>query len=89
MKKIYVDLGRAQPLSAERYFARFRQKVELLVEHPRLGERRPEIFRSARMLVEAPYVILYETIPDTDTGAVDTVEIVRIIDGRRDLKALF
>ena len=41
------------------------------------------------MLVEAPYVILYETFPDTDDGEVHTVEIVRVLDGRRDLKALF
>ena len=69
-KKIYVAIGRDQPESAERFFARFREKAERLAMHPRLGERRPEIFHSARMLVEAPYVILYETFPDTDDGEV-------------------
>lgn len=34
------------------------------MEHPCLGDRHPEIFRTARMLVEAPYVILDETRPD-------------------------
>jgi len=53
------------------------------------GERHPEIFPSARMLVEAPYIILYETVPDTDGGTIRSVEIVRVIDGRRDLKTLF
>jgi len=33
--------------------------------------------RAARMLVEEPYVILYETMPDADNGPVHTVEIVR------------
>jgi toxin ParE1/3/4 len=61
----------------------------MLVAHPRLGERHPEIFRSARMLVEAPYVILYETTPDTDDGEIQAVEIVRVLDGRRDLVSLF
>lgn len=89
VKAIYVDIGKEQPTAAERYFERFRYKTELLKEHPRLGERHPEIFRSARMLVEAPYVILYETKPDTDDGDINTVEIVRVIDGRRDLTALF
>lgn len=89
IKKIYVDIGREQPRSAERYFARFRARAELLAEHPRLGERRPEIFAAARMLVEAPYVILYEISPDTDDGPVQTVEIVRVLDGRRNLSALF
>lgn len=89
VKSIYVDIGREQPRSAERYFERLRYKAGLLAEHPRLGERHPEIFPSARMLVEAPYVILYETTPDTDDGDVLTVEIVRVVDGRRDLQALF
>ncbi|MBY3561747.1 type II toxin-antitoxin system RelE/ParE family toxin [Rhizobium laguerreae] len=61
----------------------------MLVDHPRLGERHPEIFLTARMPVEAPYVILYETHPDTDEGWVDAVEIVRVVHGRRDLVALF
>lgn len=41
------------------------------------------------MLVEAPYVILYETHPDNDDEDVQTVEIVRVLDGRRDLDSLF
>lgn len=89
VKKIYVDIGKDQPRSAERYFANFRYKAEMLIEHPRLGERHPEIFGSARMLVEAPYVILYETRPDSEEGDIHTVEIVRVVDGRRDLFALF
>lgn len=42
-----------------------------------------------RMLVEAPYVILYRTEPDTDEDPVTAVEVIRIIDGRRDLGHLF
>jgi toxin ParE1/3/4 len=89
VKNIYIDMGQEQPRSAERYFANFRRKAELLIEHPRFGERHPEVFRTARMLVEAPYVILYETRPDADNGPIHTVEIVRVVDGRRDLSALF
>ncbi|WJH38738.1 type II toxin-antitoxin system RelE/ParE family toxin (plasmid) [Aliirhizobium terrae] len=89
IKKIYVEIIREQPLSAERYFANFRSKAEMLIAHPRLGERHPEVFRTARILVEAPYVILYETRPDSDDGPVHAVEIVRVVDGRRDLSALF
>ncbi len=35
------------------------------------------------MLVERPYLILYELTPDTDEGPVELVEIVRVVDGRR------
>ncbi len=89
LKKIYVDIAREQPEAAERYFHSFRHKASLLIEQPRLGPRHLEISASARILVEAPYVILYETIPDTDKGPVQTVVIVRIVDGRRDLTTLF
>lgn len=89
VKKIYIDIGRDQPRSAELYFERFRHKAELLCNQPRLGQRRPEIFASARMLIEAPYVILYETFPDDDEADVQIVTIVRVIDGRRNLSALF
>ena len=41
------------------------------------------------MLVAFPYLILYQTSPDTDESAVDLVEIVRVVDGRRDLSRLF
>jgi len=54
-----------------------------------MGRRYPEIAPTARVLVEAPYLILYEATPDTDDGAVSVIEVVRVVDGRRDLKALF
>jgi toxin ParE1/3/4 len=41
------------------------------------------------MLVEAPYVILYETRPDADDGPIHAVEIIRVVDGRRDVSVLF
>lgn len=85
---IYVEIGLHQPLAAERYYEQFKQKVSLLADQPRLGQRHPEIAASARMLVEAPYVILYETVPNADQGPVDTVQIVRVVDGRRDLRNL-
>jgi toxin ParE1/3/4 len=87
--EIYVAIGLERPDAAERYFERIERKIELLGEQPRLGGRRSEIWPSARMLVEAPYVILYETDPDTDEGPVSSVEIVRILDGRRDLATFF
>ena len=32
--------------------------------------------------------LLYETKPDTDDGPIDIIEVVRVIDGRRDLRNL-
>lgn len=41
VKCIYIEMRKGQPRSAERYFATIRRKAELLIEHPRLGERHP------------------------------------------------
>lgn len=41
------------------------------------------------MLVEAHYIILYETFPDADESEIHMIEIVQVVDGRRDLTTLF
>lgn len=38
--------------------------------------------------MEGPYIVLYETIPDTDEGLISQVTVVRVVDGRRDLSKL-
>lgn len=86
---IYVLIGLEDPAAAERYFDRIDAKIEILQSQPRIGVRRPDIRAGMRILVEAPYVILYRIEPDTDDGPVTAVAIIRIIDGRRDLAHLF
>ena len=85
---IYVLIGMEQPAAAERYYDRIDAKAVILAEHPRIGVRRSDIRTGLRMLVESPYVILYRTEPDTDEGPIAVVEIVRVLDGRRDLSSL-
>ncbi len=65
------------------------EKIDLLRDHPRLGPRRSDIAAGARLLIERHFLILYETHPNTDQGQVDAVEIVSVVDGRRDLTELF
>ena len=86
---IYVYIGLDNPSAAERIFDAVEAKANLLVDHPRLGVRRPDIRPSTRLLIEGSYLILYETHPDCDEGSIDDVEIVRIVDGRRNRKNLF
>ncbi len=86
--EIYIVIGLDNPLAAERLYTTIEAKADRLRRHPRLGPRRPEIRAAARLLVEGPYLILFETRPDTDEGPVDAVEILRVVDGRRDLTNL-
>ena len=87
--EIYTYIGCDNPPAAERIFDSVQTRAQLLVQFPRLGVRRPDIRPSTRLLVEGPYLILYETHPDSDTGGIGEAEIVRIVDGRRNLKNLF
>jgi toxin ParE1/3/4 len=66
-------------------YSSLEERVNLLSRSRRMGVRRPEIAPSTRMLVEGVYLILYETYPDTDEGPIDTIEIVRIVHGNRNL----
>jgi toxin ParE1/3/4 len=85
---IYVIVGLDNPAAAERLYTAI-ETGKCTSALPRLGPRRPKIRPSVRMLVEGPYLILFETRPDTDEGQVDQVAIVRVVDGRRDLTNLF
>lgn len=89
---VYVTIGLDNPEAAERVYSAIENRIGLLAEFPRLGPRRREIAPTARVLVEGSYVVLYELHPDTaDTAdaSVDSVEIVRVVDGRRELSLLF
>ena len=86
---IYVTIGLDNPSAAERMYSVLESHVDLLARTPRIGVRRPEIQPSTRILVEGVYLILYETHPDTDEGPIESVEIVRIVHGHRNLSQLF
>jgi toxin ParE1/3/4 len=88
--QIYEFVGLDNPAAAERLYEAIENKVARLRSHPRMGTRRPDLSPTARILiVENVYLILYQTHPDTDEGAVETVEINRIVDGRRNLRESF
>jgi toxin ParE1/3/4 len=87
--EISTYIGLDNPSAAERIFDAIQAMAELLLEYPRIGVRRSDIRPSTRLLIEGPYLILYETHPDADNGPIQKVEIVRIVDGRRKLKNLF
>lgn len=72
---IHLFIALDSPEAAERLYERIQAKVEVLAEHPRLGPRRPDISPSTRIVVEGPYLILYETHPDVDQDPIDGVEM--------------
>lgn len=67
---------------AERQLGRIFEKLHLLAEFPRIGHARSEIVSPRRAFVVAPWVVLYDPLPDGG------IAVWRIVHGRRDLTAI-
>lgn len=89
IEDIWLTISSDNERAANRVVRAIGAKIALLARLPRLGVRRPYIRSTIRMLVEDPYLILYETHPNTDRGPIDEVEIITVVDGRRDLTNWF
>ncbi len=85
---LYYFIALDNPAAADRILARLQSGVEILTHNPRIFARRPDVRPSTRVLIEGPYLVLYEIHPDSDDGPVREVVIVRVVDGRRNLKNL-
>ncbi len=65
----------------------FVERCNLLARHPLAGRPRPEFFpvdAGMRSWSVKPVVVFYRYVP-----AADRVDVLRIIDGRRDLRTVF
>ncbi len=89
LEDIWAVIAAENPSAATRLLRKIGLQIDRLATQPRLGPRRRDIRPATRMLVVSPYLILFETHPDTDEGPVREVEIIRVVDGRRDLAQLF
>ncbi len=72
-----ADLSRA-----DRFLRQADQKFNRIAKFPKLGKSRPEVFPGLRSLPLDSYLVLY-TVSD------ESVEILRVVSGYRDLQALF
>ena len=74
---IYMD-------AADRLLLRIDDRLQILRDFPEAGTARDDIRPGFRLLVEGPYLLLYEY-----DKAKDEVELVSVVDGRRDLSEIF
>lgn len=63
---------------------KIRSRCATLGRWPTLGHKRPEFGRNVRSFSVGPIVVFYQLVDDTRE-----VEILRIIDGRRDLGTVY
>lgn len=66
---------------ADRVWNQIESTCRSLGEHPQLGRARPEISEDARSIISERWLVLYR-LKD------DAVQIVRVIDGARDISKI-
>lgn len=79
---IWTYIATDNPNAADRLLDAIGDRIAQLLDHPRLGRQRPDIAADARFLPIGNYVVLYRL---TD----DAIEIVRVVQGARDVTSLF
>lgn len=78
---IWLRIAAHDETTANRVLDDIAQRISQLATYPELGKSRPEIASDARALVSERWLILYRITPDF-------VQIVRVLDGARDLSRL-
>lgn len=70
--------------AADRLLDTLEQGFRLIAQYPEIGPQRDDLAEGARLLLRSPFLIAYRI---DHAGA--TIDIIRVVDGRRDLAALF
>ena len=80
LREIWRWIALDNPEAADRVLLRIDAKLQALRDFPDIGTTRDDIRPGARMLVEGNYLLLYE---HRELDGI--VELVSVVDGRRDL----
>jgi toxin ParE1/3/4 len=72
------------PAAADRVLLGIDKRMQILRRFPKIGALRNDIRRGMRMLVEGSYLLLCEY-----DSKKDEVELMAVVDGRRELSGLF
>ncbi len=70
--------------SADRMIDRIVDKIAMLAQHSLIGESREELLRGLRCFTVGTYVIYYRPLDSQE----ETVEIVRVLHGARDVNRI-
>jgi toxin ParE1/3/4 len=83
-KRIWRYIASDNEAAADKLLLAIDAKIERLHRFPEMGSPRDHIRPGMRILVHGSYLVLYEYHRPTDT-----IEIVAIVEGGRDLERLF
>lgn len=82
LEEIGDYIARDDPVRAVSFVREMRERCLRIAQHPHAGPLREDLGEGIRMIVFGKYVVLYR-----QQG--DTVHIIRVLQGARDIAALF
>jgi toxin ParE1/3/4 len=82
LDEIWLYIARGDPDAADRFIDLIEERCSLLAENPLMGRSRPDLAPGLRSFPVGNYIIFYNPI---EGG----IEIVRVVNGARDIEALF
>lgn len=80
--EIALRIAEDNPIAADRWIEQIEARCQALAQMPELGRKRPELAPELRSLAFGNFVIFYRP-------SADGIEVIRVLDGRRDLPPLF
>jgi toxin ParE1/3/4 len=82
LEECWLHIARDNPRNATRFIETFLKKCELLAEQPGIGRVREDLGPRLRSFPVGKFLIFYRPLNDS-------IEIVRVPHGARDIKAVF
>lgn len=81
---IWLTIALDNEAAADLMLDRIEDAIRRLADFPQLGPSREDLFFGARVILRRPYLVIYRFQSEPRQ-----VDIVRVIDARRDLEAIF
>lgn len=82
LKETWHYIADDSPTSADKVVLQIEERLQLLLQFPQMGRKRPELERGIQGFVIDSYVVFYLAVEDG-------IEIVRVLHGARDSPAQF
>ena len=78
----FIGVQRQSPHAAAKLVRRIHEKANLYASQPEMGTSREDLGKGFRIFSVSAYIVVYQPMPDG-------IEVLRVVDGRRDYAALF
>jgi toxin ParE1/3/4 len=82
LEELWDDIAANSPAAADRMVDAVLEASQMHVRFPGIGQKRDDLRPGLRCFVVSPYVVFYRPIEDT-------IEVLRILYGARDIVSIF